>query len=156
VPGPLRPMRNCVKCSQEFRPNNWKQAHYKKCAELHKGEYQRQYFAKYYGANAEAILTRMRQRRVEIRQGRPLIRKGHPRVHPKDARDCFRCGYEYMPTAANQKFCPSCGPMALKELANARSKQYRLDHKEQIRQRNAEYRLKHKNDEAFQSRRRLW
>lgn len=156
MPGPLKSTRICLKCGQQFRPNNWKQVYCKPCAEVHKGEYQRRYFSNYYGAHSEAILTRMRQRRAEIRMGRPPLRKGHPRVNPKDPRDCFRCGRDFMPTAPNQKFCPDCGPKAFRELANVRSKQYGLNHKEQIRQRNAEYKLKHKNDETFQSRRRLW
>jgi hypothetical protein len=116
---------------------------------------QREYMRNYYEVHREAINAYKRARRIEILNGSPLRRQGHARVPPKDPRTCLRCGDEFAPNAPNQRFCPSCGPLAFHELARARTKLYRENNKEFLKRKSAEWRAKHKDDELFRVKKKL-
>ena len=106
---PFNPIRSCVDCGQQFHAGNWQQIRCKPCGAVYAIESRRQYSLVHYHTNRDRILARQKERRTEIANESPLLKKGHPPGKPRGQRDCLRCGADFAPNAANQKFCPSCG-----------------------------------------------
>jgi len=125
VLGPLKRLRNCGGCSQEFRPTNWKQRHCKSCGLPARLESQRPWKRAYCWANRETILAKARVRWALRERGAPPLRKGHPYSPPRDASICVRCGVDFMPSNGNQRFCLPCRPLATSEVKRVNEKEYR-------------------------------
>jgi len=76
-----------------------------------------------------------RAERDRKRSNEFLKKKKLGNVRPLGSTDkCERCGAEYIVNSGLQKYCPTCAPIALKELDNQQSREYIKAHPEKAKE----------------------
>ncbi|MDV3244829.1 MAG: hypothetical protein LYZ66_06625 [Nitrososphaerales archaeon] len=87
----------------------------------------------YYLEHREVLLAKAKVERVRLAELRgPIHRRFFGRKYGESI--CLRCGADYVPKSASQKFCPPCGPLAFKEMARLRTMEYCRRYPEKVRE----------------------